>query len=75
VGRGLKSSYSDYTDIRDDRVNLFFDLNSRGQTKVFYILLNAAYPGRYYQSPIVCKAMYDNTINASTGGGMVEVAE
>ena len=75
VGKGLTSSHSDYMDIRDDRVNLFFDLNGKGDSKVFYLLLNAAYPGRYYQSPITCKAMYDNTINASTGGGMVEVNE
>ncbi|RLD87768.1 MAG: hypothetical protein DRJ09_09635, partial [Bacteroidetes bacterium] len=75
VGKGLKSSYANYIDIRDDRVNLFFDLNHKGDSKVFYILLNAAYPGRYYQSPITCKAMYDNTINAATGGGMVEVDE
>ena len=75
VGNGLKSSQADYTDIRDDRVNLFFDLARKGDHKDFYILLNAAYPGRYYQSPITCKAMYNNNINASAGGGMVEVTE
>ncbi len=75
VGSGLHSSYSNYTDIRDDRVNLFFNLNNKGDAKVFYILLNAAYPGRYYRSPITCKAMYNNSINAATGGGMTEVEE
>ncbi len=73
VGGGLESSASDFQDIRDDRVNLFFDLN-HNESKTFYILLNAAYPGNYYRAPVSCKAMYDNSINATNGGGMVEVS-
>jgi len=72
IGEGLYSSESDYQDIRDDRVDLFFDMD-RINEKTFYILLNAAYPGKYFISPISCKAMYDNSINATVGGGMVEV--
>ncbi len=72
IGNNLPSSVADYTDIRDDRVNLFFDLTQHS-SKTFYILLNAAYPGKYFQSPVTAKAMYDNSIGASVGGGMVEV--
>jgi uncharacterized protein YfaS (alpha-2-macroglobulin family) len=72
LGTGLKSSATDYTDIRDDRVNLFFDMPNN-TTKTFYILLNAAYPGRYFQSPVTVKAMYDNSVGAASGGGMVNV--
>ena len=72
VGSNLKSSPYDYLDIRDDRVNIFFGLHYK-DVKTFYILLNASYPGKYFLSPVSCKAMYDNTVHAVTGGGTVEV--
>ena len=31
------------------------------------------YPGRYFLAAVDCRAMYDNTISASTGGKWVEV--
>ncbi len=74
VGNNLHSSAYDYLDIRDDRVNIFFNLDYK-QRKRFYILLNASYPGRYVMNPVSCRAMYDNTVQAVTGGGMVEVGE
>jgi uncharacterized protein YfaS (alpha-2-macroglobulin family) len=72
IGQNLKSSSSDYLDIRDDRVNLFFGLH-RKRSKTFYVLLNAAYPGEYFRAPVSCKAMYYNTIDAALGGGKVKV--
>ena len=74
VGGNLKSSSYDYLDIRDDRVNIFFGLNYK-KVKKFYILLNASYPGKYFIAPVSCKAMYDNTVHAGVGGGMVEVGK
>ena len=74
VGQKLHSSGSNYLDIRDDRVNIFFNLTN-GLSKTYYILLNAAYPGHYFQAPITCKEMYNNSINAAVGGGMVEVKQ
>jgi hypothetical protein len=62
----------DYQDIRDDRVNTFFDL-SQSQNKSFRVRLNAAYPGRYYLPAVSCAAMYDNSISASTKGMWVQV--
>ncbi len=62
----------DYMDIRDDRVNLFFDLK-KYEKKTFVILLNAAYLGSYQLPAISCSAMYNNQIRARLNGKEVEV--
>ncbi|MEQ9440415.1 MAG: MG2 domain-containing protein [Cyclobacteriaceae bacterium] len=64
----------DYQNVRDDRVYTYFDLPAN-QRKTFTVVLNAAYAGRFYQPGIVCEAMYDHTINASTAGEWVEVGQ
>lgn len=74
LGAGLQSDKSDYTDFRDDRVDIFFGIKA-GQTKSFVILLNAAYRGKYYMPVTRCAPMYDNKINAARGGGLVSVVE
>jgi hypothetical protein len=61
-----------YQDVRDDRVNTFFNLDP-GKTKVFRVLLMATYPGRFYLPATGCAAMYDNTINARVPGNWIEV--
>jgi uncharacterized protein YfaS (alpha-2-macroglobulin family) len=61
-----------YQDVRDDRVNTFFDLNA-GQTKTFRVMLMATYQGRFYLPATGCEAMYDNTISARVPGRWVEV--
>ncbi len=61
-----------YQDIRDDRVNTFFDIDA-GKRKIFVVLLNAAYLGKFYLPSVSCEAMYDNTINARIPGKWVEV--
>ncbi|MCX6247176.1 MAG: MG2 domain-containing protein [Bacteroidetes bacterium] len=67
-----KASPFTYQDVRDDRVNTFFDLEpNRGKT--FRIMLNSAYLGRFYLPAVYCSAMYDNTINARIPGKWVEV--
>ena len=65
-----------YTDIRDDRVNFYFDLNQRrnkSETKTFTVLLNAAYLGKYYLPGIQVEAMYDNDYLVRTKGNWVNV--
>ena len=62
----------DYQDIRDDRINTYFDLD-RGETKEFSVLLNASYKGEYYQPSVRCSAMYDDTVSAVKAGRVVEV--
>ncbi|WP_313112724.1 MG2 domain-containing protein [Aequorivita sediminis] len=61
-----------YTDIRDDRVNFFFDLN-RNETKTFTVKLNASYLGTYYLPGTQVEAMYDNSYYARNKGMWVTV--
>jgi alpha-2-macroglobulin len=51
-----------YTDIRDDRVNFYFDMSRKGKhgTKTFTVMLNASYLGTYYLPGTQAEAMYDN---------------
>lgn len=64
-----------YTDIRDDRVNFYFDLNKKGQsdTKTFNIMLNASYLGTYYLPGVQAEAMYDNDYLVRTKGEWITV--
>lgn len=57
----------DYQDIRDDRVMTYFDLKI-GKSKVFKIMLNAAYLGEFYLPGINCEAMYNNEIFSRKAG-------
>lgn len=70
----LSSSSMQYRDIRDDRVYTYFDLNP-GETKTYYVNLTAAYTGRYYFPPVVCNSMYNQEIQAVSGGRWVQVME
>lgn len=63
-----------YQDIRDDRAYSYFDLESN-QRKVFRLVLNASYTGRYYLPAIRCTAMYDNQVNALIPGQWVEIVK
>ncbi|MCG8331481.1 MAG: MG2 domain-containing protein [Chitinophagales bacterium] len=67
-----QSSRPEYQDIRDDRVNTFFDLGEK-KTEVYRVQLNAAYMGHFYLPAVSCEAMYDNSINAREPGQWVEV--
>jgi hypothetical protein len=62
----------EFRDIRDDRVYTFFDLK-KGESKTFYVLLNAAYLGRYYLPAVTAEAMYDRSIHAHEAGQWVNV--
>ena len=68
----FKSSASDHRDVRDDRVNTYFSV-AEGQTVTYYVMLNAAYTGRYYLPATFCEAMYNSSINALEKGRWVEV--
>lgn len=69
------SSQARFTDIRDDRVNFYFDLSKKGKygTKTFNVMLNAAYLGRYYLPGVQAEAMYDNEYLVRTKGQWVTV--
>lgn len=69
-----QNSWSEYQDIRDDRVMTYFDLNARQQA-TYRVFLNASYTGRFYMPPTVCEAMYDHTVNARSPGKWVSVVK
>ena len=62
----------DHMDIRDDRVNWFFALPA-GRYKTFTVGLRAAYEGSYAMPAVVCEAMYEPALNASTEAGTAVV--
>ncbi|MEM6719819.1 MAG: MG2 domain-containing protein [Bacteroidota bacterium] len=68
------SSEARHTDIRDDRVNFYFNL-PRGKAKTFNVLLNASYLGRYYLPGVQAEAMYDNDFFVRTKGQWIEVVK
>ncbi|RFN59273.1 alpha-2-macroglobulin family protein [Marixanthomonas ophiurae] len=61
-----------YTDIRDDRVNFYFDLRAK-KSKTFTVKLNASYLGTYYLPGTQVEAMYDRNYYARNKGMWVEV--
>lgn len=68
----IKESNYEYRDVRDDRVNTFFDI--RGKESIKYTtLLTATYAGRFYLPGTYVEAMYDNEIAAKSEGQWVEV--
>ncbi|HLT32186.1 MAG TPA: alpha-2-macroglobulin family protein, partial [Aquaticitalea sp.] len=69
------TSQARYTDIRDDRVNFYFDLSRSGKydSKTFNVMLNASYLGTYYLPGIQAEAMYDNEYLVRTKGRWIEV--
>ncbi|MCW5520916.1 hypothetical protein J1N09_13790 [Aureitalea sp. L0-47] len=73
LGGGASGS-ARYTDIRDDRVNYYFDLKRRS-TKTFTVKVNASYLGNYYLPGTQVEAMYDNTYYARNKGQWVTVEQ
>ncbi len=73
LGGGASGS-ARYTDIRDDRVNFYFDLK-RKSTKTFTLKVNASYLGNYYLPGTQVEAMYDNSYYARNKGQWVTVAQ
>ncbi|QAA82403.1 hypothetical protein EI546_12040 [Aequorivita sp. H23M31] len=69
---GGASGNARYTDIRDDRVNFFFDLD-RNETRTYTVKLNASYLGTYYLPGTQVEGMYDHSYFARNKGMWVEV--
>jgi uncharacterized protein YfaS (alpha-2-macroglobulin family) len=70
----LKSSASNYQDIRDDRVYTYFGL-SYNETKTFRVMLAASYSGSFYLPAVSCEAMYDKSIYARKKGYIMEIVK
>ncbi|WP_442846997.1 alpha-2-macroglobulin family protein [Leeuwenhoekiella sp. H156] len=69
---GGASGKARYTDIRDDRVYFYFDLNSK-ESRTFEIDLNASFLGKYYLPGTQAEAMYDNDYFARNKGSWITV--
>ncbi len=70
------TSQARHTDIRDDRVNFYFNIGGSGSNtgkKVFTVMLNAAYLGTYYLPGTQAEAMYDNDFFVRNKGQWIEV--
>jgi len=65
-------SSGSYMDIRDDRINWFFDL-SRGRVLTFGTKINPTFKGDYALPPMVVEAMYSPEFYARIKGGRVIV--
>lgn len=63
----------EYLDIRDDRVNWFFDLPRGGRPLDFAVKLNAVTRGTFTLPSTQVEAMYDRDYRARKAGGMVVV--
>ena len=70
-GLNPDSNY-DYRDIRDDRVNTFFDMKGTA-VHTYTTYLTATFAGKFYLPTTLVEAMYDNEIQAKTKGQWVEV--
>lgn len=65
-------SGSEYCDIRDDRVDWFFDL-APGATRTFSLRVRAAYEGEYLLPSVGAGAMYAPKVYARTASGKTAV--
>ncbi len=71
---GGASGNARYTDIRDDRVNFYFDLHAK-KSRTFTVKLNASYLGTYYLPGAQTEAMYDANYYARTKGQWILVEQ
>lgn len=70
---GWNVNQAQYTDIRDDRIVWFFNLNYSFELK-FLVKLNAVTKGTFSLPPTVCEAMYDKeSYRAVVPGKIVKV--
>jgi len=58
-------------DVRDDRINLFFDLQNKRQT--YYYAVRAVSPGVYRMGPVGAEAMYNGEYHSYHGAGTITV--
>ncbi len=64
-----KASYTDY---RDDRINLFTNLNG---VQSFYYVLRAVSPGVFKVGPAAADAMYNGEFHSYNGAGTIRVVQ
>ncbi|MBN2413004.1 hypothetical protein JXQ31_15055 [candidate division KSB1 bacterium] len=70
--RKMNVTSGEYMDIRDDRVNWFFDLYS-GRQVSFAVNINPTFKGTFHLPPVAVEAMYSPEYYARIEGGQVSV--
>jgi uncharacterized protein YfaS (alpha-2-macroglobulin family) len=70
--RNMRLTSGSYMDIRDDRINWFFDLPPRGRI-VVGTKVNPSFKGEYVLPPVSVEAMYSPEYYARIKGGKVTV--
>ena len=60
-------------DVRDDRINLFVDLDKSRQ--VYYYAVRAVSPGVYRMGPVSADAMYNGEYHSYNGAGVIKVVQ
>ena len=74
VEEKVKNNNLEYEDIRDDRVNFFFDFNNYNkQGQSFFIKLNSVSKGKYSLPGARAEGMYNNEYRAYKNGFSIEV--
>ncbi len=58
-------------DIRDDRINLFTDVN--GNVKSYYYVVRAVSKGSFIMGPVSADAMYNGEYHSYNGAGVIRV--
>jgi len=66
-------SYPIHRDMRDDRINLFIDLNQPRQT--YYYAVRAVSLGVYKMGPIMADAMYFGEMHSYNGAGIIKIVK
>ncbi len=61
-----------YIDIRDDRINLFTNLNG---VQTFYYVVRAVSPGVFRVGPAAADAMYNGEFHSYNGAGTIRVVQ
>ncbi len=65
---------TDYTDIRDAKVDYFFSIGPE-KSVTFKVMINASYLGKYYLPGVQCEAMYDNDFFVRSKGKWIQVVK
>jgi uncharacterized protein YfaS (alpha-2-macroglobulin family) len=70
--RNISATNGEYMDVRDDRINWFFDLRAN-EIATFAVKVNPTFRGSYALPPVSCEAMYSPDTYARIAGGRVTV--
>lgn len=64
-------SYPEYTDIRDDRINIFGSVNNK--VRNYYYVVRAVTPGVFQMGPVGADAMYNGEYHSYNGAGVITI--